>query len=674
MFLRKICIENYRLLKNVEIDLDKSMTVFVGKNNTGKTSVMRFMQEVLGNKSSLSIDDYSLGCHSILHEKVKDFWNNDCACEQDFWDDLPLIKMRMYIDYEQESSEESLGALSDFILDLNDKERTAVIDVNFDVSLNIGDTLKLCKAEYDNGIADSNSELENKEILGQKVFTSIIAKYFPKMFQKKIFAVNIENEDDKQSREQSCLNKLFFFKVISAERALDEGEDRNTNPLAYLLKDLFKTDLSAEERNFKEAALSLQAVVSKSNYQLQNSINQEMTDIVKSMMKFGYPNAEQMQIEANANLQLENQIISHTALIYTNGNDGVLPSTHNGLGYKNLIKIAFSLLNFKREFSQQEAKIPIIYIEEPEAHMHPQLQSVFAKYVKDFLQIDATKRDIQVILTTHSSHIANTVDFREICYMRKNGLQVEAKNLSQFCESTKNEAFLRQYLKLSFCDLYFCDKAILVEGTSERLLLPDMIAKCDAAGYFQNTDTDTNNPTLAHQYYSILEVGGAYAHKFIDFVRFLEIPTLILTDIDFVKPGKARLVASTSDEATSTSNATIKHWIRKILGKGNDFPVDKEALLAFLENSSKRIKDGICLEYQAEEKGMYPRSLEDAIINVNREMYGIRNNDKDIKYDASKHGKKTEFALNLLTKEEYRKYEIPSYIRNGLIWLNGAGL
>lgn len=156
MFLRKICIENYRLLKNVEIDLDKLMTVFVGKNNTGKTSVMRFMQEVLGNKSSLSIDDYSLGCHSILHEKVKEFWNNDCACEQDFWDDLPLIKMRMYIDYEQESSEESLGALSDFILDLNDKERTAVIDVNFDVSLNIGDTLKLCKAEYDNGITDSN--------------------------------------------------------------------------------------------------------------------------------------------------------------------------------------------------------------------------------------------------------------------------------------------------------------------------------------------------------------------------------------------------------------------------------------------------------------------------------------------------------------------------------------
>lgn len=50
MFFRKICIENYRLLKNVEIDLDKSMTVFVGKNNTGKTSVMRFMQEVLGNK------------------------------------------------------------------------------------------------------------------------------------------------------------------------------------------------------------------------------------------------------------------------------------------------------------------------------------------------------------------------------------------------------------------------------------------------------------------------------------------------------------------------------------------------------------------------------------------------------------------------------------------------
>jgi predicted ATP-dependent endonuclease of OLD family len=88
--------------------------------------------------------------------------------------------------------------------------------------------------------------------------------------------------------------------------------------------------------------------------------------------------------------------------------------------------------------------------------------------------------------------------------------------------------FLRKYLTLSRCDLYFCDKAILVEGAAERLLIPDMIKKCERYGKFKG-----NIPSLSSQYCSIIEVGGAYAHRFFGFVDFLEIPTLILTNINF---------------------------------------------------------------------------------------------------------------------------------------------
>ena len=107
-------------------------------------------------------------------------------------------------------------------------------------------------------------------------------------------------------------------------------------------------------------------------------------------------------------------------------------------------------------------------------------------------------------------------------------------------------------MTISRCDLYFCDKAILVEGAAERLLIPDMINKCDQAGLF-----NTKSPTLASQYCSIIEVGGAYAHRFFDFIDFLGIPTLILTDIDFVtSKGKKCL----KDKAKRTSNATIMKW------------------------------------------------------------------------------------------------------------------
>lgn len=138
-------------------------------------------------------------------------------------------------------------------------------------------------------------------------------------------------------------------------------------------------------------------------------------------------------------------------------------------------------------------------------------------------------------MTTHSVHVANTVPFGQMRYIRRYKNHVEYKDLGKFPtlgandeEEQKHLEFLQKYMKVSYCDLYFCDKAILVEGASERLLIPDMIRKCDAEGIFGDL-------SLENQYYTILEVGGAYAHLFYDFVDYLGIPTLIITGTKFVK-------------------------------------------------------------------------------------------------------------------------------------------
>ena len=89
--------------------------------------------------------------------------------------------------------------------------------------------------------------------------------------------------------------------------------------------------------------------------------------------------------------------------------------------------------------------------------------------------------------------------------------------------------FIRKYLTLTKCDLFFADKAIFVEGASERLLLPDMIEKCETSGVFGSCKYP-----LSAQYYALIEIGGAYAHKFIPFIDFLGVPCLILTDLDSV--------------------------------------------------------------------------------------------------------------------------------------------
>lgn len=68
--------------------------------------------------------------------------------------------------------------------------------------------------------------------------------------------------------------------------------------------------------------------------------------------------------------------------------------------------------------------------------------------------------------------------------------------------SSTDEKFLLKYLTLTRADLYFADKAILVEGASERVFVPAAEEKLAA----RKPDT-----ALLHQYVTLMEVGGAYA-------------------------------------------------------------------------------------------------------------------------------------------------------------------
>ena len=217
-------------------------------------------------------------------------------------------------------------------------------------------------------------------------------------------------------------------------------------------------------------------------------------------------------------------------------------------------------------------------------------------------------------------------------------------------------------MTITKCDLFFADKIILVEGAAERLLIPDMINKCDNKGYFKK-----DNLSLKYQYYTILEVGGAYAHKFFPFIDFLNIPTLIITDFDSTKSNaNKKQEKCLVSEAETTSNCTIKEWF-KIIGEWDGSgKLDVKSIIS-LENKKKTLKNKH-IEYQTYEEKLCGRSLEEAIKNSNRELYNLGKTPKesDIDFNSSDN-KKTEFALDLLMKDDYN---IPQYIRNGLEWLS----
>lgn len=658
MYISQMQIKNYRLLKDVTIDFDKSLTLFVGKNNTGKTSIINIIELLLSEKKELPFEDYPLDCRKILYEAVKEYWSStDDNPIVAFKKEVPTVSIMIKIDYFDD--EESYGALSNFIIDLDDTCNTVFISVSFDISLTMEETLTKCKVKYDTLMASTEHPDENLCIAG------VVKEFFSKFFEMNIATVNSGDPEDMMVCSKNDLKSLFCMRVIKAERSLDESDSAIDNPLGQIMKKLFDSEVGEVETELRPALEGLQSIVSDVNFNVQNRITSHMDKIVASMTPFGYPDGEDLELKASTTIELEKRIIDATELEYVSADIGEsLPGSHNGLGYKNLIKISMELHDYARIVKADRTKIPLLFIEEPEAHMHPQLQTTFIEFLGDFLQREVGDNIIQSVITTHSAHIANTVAFTNVRYIRRFRNHVVYKNLGDFITSGINEKekkqhmdFLQKYMKLSFCDLYFCDKAILVEGASERLLIPDMIKKCEESGVF-------GSMALSTQYYTIIEIGGAHAHLFYDFVDFIGVPTLVITDIDFVdENGKACQKTSSK----RISNAAIKKWCHDVFQIVETTPVSIEKVFELAADEGKRINGLRRIEFQKQEGGFHPRSLEEAIINVNRELFG-KSNDEIIDF-AEEETKKTDFAISLLYDPKYSKYEIPSYIKDGLKWL-----
>ena len=319
---------------------------------------------------------------------------------------------------------------------------------------------------------------------------------------------------------------------------------------------------------------------------------------------------------------------------------------------------------------QKTPGICIVFIEEPEVHLHPQMQQVFIRKLNEFFNTfdDGHSLSVQFVVTTHSSHIANEAPFQTMRYFlakpeekMKNVYYTKIKDLQYGLReiSPEDNEFLHKYMTLTRCDLLFADKAVLIEGATERLMLSKMIEKVEE----KELGTKQN---LSSQYVSIVEVGGAYAHIFFTLLEFLELWTLIITDLDSVKKNNnSRFEKCIFSEATHTSNSTIKKWF-------NNDGVRPNELIK--KTDKKKIKDLLCIAFEVPEKKGYPcgRSFEDAFILANQDKFEINIGETNIQKEKAALEKakdlcKTDFAIEYsINKTEW---EVPRYIAKGLKWL-----
>lgn len=656
MQLSKIRIRNYRSLIDAELEVDPKTTLIVGRNNTAKTSCFSCIGDVLDGKS-ISFDDYPLSKREDFYTKIALFMEKklsyEALCEQ-----IEVVTIEFLVDYSLDDPDDNLGSLSPFIIDVDVDTTTALIRAEYRLKSGEKTLWSLLENSYYKDEIFSPSE-EAHEVL---------ADNFGKLFGLTVYAINPNNTDDKQVKSQKELHDLFPFHAIPAERVLGEDDTHNSS-LGSLISGFFDMSEAELDPDVAEEIKKLRTIVERANKDVQKQSDEILSSVVNSSIGFGYPNVEELKLGVTTQLSIDDQIKNQTKLSYIFGTaNESLPSSHNGLGYKNLIKMEFLLAAFAKDIEKRGvACVPLLFIEEPESHMHPQMQTAFSTYLERFLSKLSTVQ-IQTFLTSHSAHIANTMEFAKVRYAQKSNAGVIYKNLNTFAQANSdNVDFIRKYLTLTRCDLFFADKAVFVEGASERLLLPDMIEKCEVAGVFGSCKYP-----LSAQYYALIEIGGAYAHKFIPFVEFLGVPCLILTDLDSVteqtnKDGKVVNKSVVVSLGETTSNETIKWWVRKNKGlpETDTSKIDLREIVAMTQDDKTR---GKChIEFQTTENGLCGRSLEEAIRNVNRKHYnlGKKISDKNLEFKGKS---KTDFALDLIYG--CSDYCIPEYIKSGLIWLN----
>lgn len=656
MQLSKIRIKNYRLLIDAELEVDPKTTLIVGRNNTAKTSCFSCIGNVLEGKT-VSFNDYPLFRREDFYAKIALFMEKKLSYEE-LCKQIEVVSIDFLVDYSLDDPDDNLGALSPFIIDVDVNTTTALIRAEYRLKTDEKTLWALLESSYYKDGAFSPSE-EAHEVLVDN---------FDKLFGLTVYAINPNNMEDKQVKSQKELHDLFPFHTIPAERVLGEDDTHNSS-LGSLISGFFDMSEADLDPKVAEEIKMLRTIVEKANKDVQKQSDEILSSVVNSSIGFGYPNIEELKLGVTTQLSIDDQIKNQTKLSYISGTaNESLPSSHNGLGYKNLIKMEFLLAAFARDVEKRGvACVPLLFIEEPESHMHPQMQTAFATYLEKFLG-KLSNVQIQTFLTSHSAHIANTMEFAKVRYAQKSNAGVIYKNLNTFAQANSdNVNFIRKYLTLTKCDLFFADKAIFVEGASERLLLPDMIEKCEATGVF-----GSGKYPLSAQYYTLIEIGGAYAHKFIPFIEFLGVPCLILTDLDSVadrisKGGKVVKKSVVVSQGETTSNETIKWWIRRNKGlpENDTSKIDLTVITSMSPDDKTR---GKChIEFQTAENGLCGHSLEEAVRNVNRKHYdlGDSTSEEDLEFKGKS---KTDFALDLIC--ECADYCVPAYIKLGLAWLN----
>ena len=452
MYISKIIIRNFRIFDNkgITIFFNKGINAIISENNCGKTAIIDairiafstvpYKKDIYFNLSDFHVQNNGQRCNEAYISIYFNEVSHDCF---ELWDPENPTNGEFHIRYYTVNSSDG-----------KEKVKYSIwggpVEGN-SISSEIFDSMQLV----------SLGALRNAETEMRPSRTSKLASLLRTTADSNEAKEDIINILRKANQEILIKNPIIRIRQIVNEN------------LSTIEQDILKqrVELGLVEPRFDSIAAALRAWIKPRWIFLENKSDSYL------LLKEAYTNEEWKKhttssengafVDITALKELNKKIDQNVSNLLDRLSNNNFELFQNGLGYNNILFMSAVLGDMKA--SGESTLFNLLLVEEPEAHLHPQLQELIYNFFENSTSNEA---NLQIIFTTHSPSLVSRIEIDKISLLYELKHRINCLSLSQSNIDETDRKNLERYLDVTKSQMLFAKGILFVEGISEAMLLP----------------------------------------------------------------------------------------------------------------------------------------------------------------------------------------------------------